>query len=96
MDGRPVQLRIAGQNVRVVSTATDEELQRLADTISAKLDELGPRGKSAGSQAMVLAAMALAHELQEERGRRESVERKTRDMLRRVLVRIDDALDVGE
>ena len=92
MDGRPVQLRVAGQSYRVVSSASEEELQRLADTVSAKVSEL-TRGKPASPQAVLLAAIALAHELEEERQRRVAVERKARDMLRRVLVRLDDALD---
>lgn len=92
MHARPVELRIAGQSYKVVSTADADELQRLADTVSAKLAEIAPRGKGA-PQAMVLAAMALAHELEEERARRLAFERRTRDILRRVLVRIDDALD---
>jgi len=37
--------------------------------------------------------MALAHEVEAERSKRESLERRTRDLLRRVLVRIDDALE---
>ena len=45
---------------------------------------------------MLLAAIALAHELEQERARRVAVERKARDMLRRVLVRIDDALDPSD
>ncbi len=93
MDARPVQLRIAGQSYKVVSSADEEELQRLADAVSAKVTELTPRGKAASPQSMLLAAIALAHELEEERARRAAVERRTRDMLRRVLVRIDDALD---
>jgi len=93
MDARPVQLRIAGQSYKVVSSADEEELQRLADTVSAKLAELTPRGKTASPQSMLLAAIALAHEVEEERSRRADVERRARDMLRRVLVRIDDALD---
>jgi hypothetical protein len=40
--------------------------------------------------------MALAHELETERGRRESLERRTRDLMRRVLVRIDDAMEPFE
>lgn len=92
MDGRPVSLRIAGQSYRVVSSASEEELQRLADTVTAKVEELTPHGKTAAPQAVVLAAMALAHELEEERARRLSVERRARDMLRRVLGHIDDAL----
>jgi cell division protein ZapA len=93
MDGRSVQLRIAGQSYKVVSSADEEDLQRLAEAVSAKVVELSPRGKTATPQAVLLAAMALAHELEQERTRRTALERRTRDMLRRVLVRIDDALD---
>ena len=93
MDGRPVSLRIAGQSYKVVSSASEEELQRLADTVSAKVAELTPQNKSAAPQAVILAAMALAHELEQERARRLHVERRAKDMLRRVLGHIDDALD---
>ncbi len=92
MDSRPVSLRVAGQSYRVVSSASEEELQRLADTVSAKVEELS-RGKVAAPQSMLLAAIALAHELEEERARRLSLERRARDMLRRVLGYIDEALD---
>jgi cell division protein ZapA len=91
-EGRPVSLRVAGQSYRVVSSATEEELQRLADTVNAKVEELTPEGKAASPQAVLLAAMALAHELEEERARRATIERRTREMLRRVLGRVDDAL----
>ena len=93
MDGRPVSLRVAGQSYKVVSSASEEELQRLADTVTAKVEELSPQGRSATPQAVLLAAMALAHELEEERARRMILERRARDMLRRVLGRIDEALD---
>jgi cell division protein ZapA len=93
MDGRPVSLRIAGQSYKVVSSAGEEDLQRLADTVTAKVEELTPRGKAITPQAIILAAIALAHELEEERARRLAVERRAKEMLRRVLGRIDDALD---
>jgi cell division protein ZapA len=96
MDGRTVQLRIAGQSYRVVSSASEEELQRLAETVSAKVHELTPPGKTPSSQAVLLAAIALAHELEEERSRRVAVERRAREMLRRLLGRIDDALGSSE
>jgi cell division protein ZapA len=96
MEARPVQLRIAGQSYRVVSSADEEELHRLAEAVSAKVVELTPRGKAASPQSMLLAAIALAHELEEERERRAEVERRTRDMLRRVLVRIDDAIETAD
>ena len=92
MDTRPVELKIGGQSYKVVSSADEGELQRLAGAVSAKVAELTPRGKSAPPQAVLLAAIALAHELEQERTRRTALERRARDMLRRVLVRIDDAL----
>jgi cell division protein ZapA len=91
MDRRTIELRIAGQNYRVVSTAPTEELQRLAEVVESKLAEIAPRGRNQ-PQALLLAAIALAHEVETERDRRESLERRTRDLMRRMLVRIDDAL----
>jgi cell division protein ZapA len=93
MDRRTVELRIAGQNYRVMSSAPEEDLTRLAEMIDAKLGELSPRGRPVPAQAMLLAAMALAHDVEAERSQREALERRTRDVLRRVLVRIDDALE---
>jgi cell division protein ZapA len=100
MDRRPVELRVAGQNFRVMSTAPEEDLLRLARMVDAKVTELGARARSQGSQAVLLAAIALAHEVEAERSRRESLERRARELLQRVLGRIDDALepleDAGE
>lgn len=90
---RTVEVRIAGQSYRVVSSAKQDDLNRLADMVSAKLAEVTPRGRPVPAQAMLLAAMALAHEVEAERDQRQSVERRTRDMLRRVLVRIDSAIE---
>ena len=95
MERRTVQLSIAGQSYRVISSASEADLQRLAQTITDRVSQVGaPRGASA--QGMVLAAMSLAHDLEVERSRREALERKTRDLLRRVLLRIDDALDAED
>jgi cell division protein ZapA len=96
MERRTAVVEIAGQSYKVVSTSPDAELQRLAATVNAKMSELTPRGRAVSPQTMLLAAMALAHELEEERARREALERRTRDLLRRMLVRIDDALDADE
>ena len=96
MDRRSVEVRIGGQSVRVVSSAPDEELQRLAGLVNAKLGEVSPPGRTPPPQALVLAAMALAHDLEEERLQRQGLEKRTRDLMRRVLVRIDDALEADE
>lgn len=95
MDRRTVQLRVAGQSYKVVSTAPENELERLAATVDAKVAEVTPRGRMATPQSMLLAAISLAHELEAERGRREALEVKTRDLMRRVLLRIDEALEDG-
>ena len=96
MDRRTVQLNVGGQSYKVVSSAPELELSRLAATVDAKVTEVTPKGRPTSPQSMLLAAISLAHELETERGRREALERKTRDLLRRVLLRIDDALDPGE
>ena len=96
MDRRTVELRIAGQNYRVVSSAPEEELQRLARIVAAKLAEVVPAGRALPPQAMLLAAMALAHEVETTRAECESLKRRTRDLLSGALVRIDDALEPFE
>jgi cell division protein ZapA len=91
MDRRTVELRIGDQKVRVVSSASEDELHRLAALVSRKLGEVTPRTQPA--QGLVLAAMALAHELDEERARRVALERSTAELLERLLGRIDRALE---
>ena len=95
MDRRTVELHVAGQSYKVVSSAPEEELTRLAAALDAKVTELAPRGRPS-AQAVLLAALAMAHDLEEEREKRGALERRTRDLLRRVLMRIDDALEPGD
>jgi cell division protein ZapA len=95
MDRRTVELRIAGQTVRVVSSADESELERLAMVVSSKLTEVAP-GRAPAPHAALLAALALAHEVDAERRRREAVEGRTRDLLARLLGRIDATLAAGE
>ena len=95
MERRTVELRIGGQKYRVVSSADDAELQRLAGMVSSKLSELSA-GMVVAPQAMLLAALALAHDAETERRRRESVEGRTRELLQRLLVRIDASLGFSE
>jgi cell division protein ZapA len=96
MERRTIELHIAGQKYRVVSSAGEAELQRLAGIVNAKLREVSPVTGSQPPQAMLLAAMALAHEAEMERCRRESVEGRTRDVLQRMLARVNEALEPGQ
>ena len=82
---------MAGQSVRVVSTAGDDELQGLARVVNRKLAELAPAAKSQ-PQSLLLVAMALAHDLEQERERRATLEERTRDLLRGLLERVDAAI----
>src|SRR6478752_3753707 len=95
MARRTVQLRVGGQTYRVVTSASDEELQRLAAVVDAKLATVVPPGRAVTPQAMLLAAMALAHDLEEERERSAGVSSRllgARGAFNRMLARVDAAL----
>lgn len=94
MERRAIQLRVAGQTYKVVSSAEEDELRHLAELVDERVGALVPKGRAVPANAILLAAIALAHDLEEERGRRTTLERRTRDVLRRVLMRIDHALEM--
>lgn len=93
MDRRPIHVNVAGQRYKVISSSPESDVARLAAAVDAKVSELTPPGRAPASHSIVLAAIALAHDLELERARRRQVEVKVRDLLRRILLRIDHALD---
>ncbi|MEZ4371601.1 MAG: cell division protein ZapA [Polyangiaceae bacterium] len=91
----PVELQVGGQKYRVLASAGDDTLLRLAALVDSKLREhAGPHLNS--PQGLLLAAMALAHDLEEERAKRQQVERRSREVLKSVLTRVDSALGTLE
>jgi cell division protein ZapA len=96
MAGRTVHLRVGGQTYRVTTSSSDEELQRLAAVVDQKLATVVPPGRTVTPQAMLLAAMALAYELEEERSRTATVAARARGAFGRMLQRVDAALDATE
>ncbi len=92
MNRSPVELSVGGQTYRVVASAEESELHRLADVVDSKLRELVAPGRHAAPQTILLAALALAHELEDERRRHLEVERRTREKLTSLLGRIDTVL----
>jgi cell division protein ZapA len=92
MAGRTVQVRVGGQTYRVVTSATDEELKHLASMVDDKLAAVVPPGRTVTPQAMLLAAMALAHDLEEERARSASVANRARVAYGRMIERVEEAL----
>ena len=92
MSRSPVELSVGGQTYRVVASAEESELHRLADVVDAKLRELVAPGRHVAPQTILLAALALAHELEDERRRHLEVEQRTREKLSALLGRIDTVL----
>ena len=96
MSGSPVDLRVGGQTYRVVASAEADELRRLAAIVDSRLRAHTPPGRQISPQSLLLAAMSLAHELEEERARRVRLEARSREMLSSVLSRIDAAIGASE
>lgn len=95
MGRAPVELRVGGQTYRVVASAPEDELMRLAAIVDGRLRDITGPNRAVAPQTLLLAAIALAHELEEERAKRVSVEQRSREMLRSVLERIDAALEAS-
>jgi cell division protein ZapA len=93
MERPPVELRVGGQTYRVVGTAAPTELQRLASIVDGKLREMHTT-TAFHPQSMLLVAMTLAHEAEQERARRKEAEQRSRDMLQSLLERVDRALEL--
>lgn len=89
----PVELRVGGQTYRVVATAEEADLHRLADVVDQRLRSLTAPGRSMSSQTLLLAALSLAHDLEDERNRRVRSEQRAREMLSGLVARIDAALE---
>jgi cell division protein ZapA len=89
----PVELRVGGQTYRVVATAEEADLHRLADVVDDRLRKLTAPGRSVSPQSLLLAALSLAHDLEDERNRRVRSEQRAREMLSSLVARIDAALE---
>ena len=96
MAGSPVELKVGGQTYRVVASAEESELKRLADLVDARLRNMTAPGRPISPQSMLLAAISLAHDLEEEKRKRAQIEARSKEMLRGVLARIDAAIEASD
>ncbi len=96
MAGSPVELKVGGQTYRVVASAEETELRRLADLVDARLRSMSAPGRPISAQALLLAAISLAHDLEEEKSKRQQLETRSKEMLKSVLARIDAAIEASE
>jgi cell division protein ZapA len=92
MSGTPVELRVGGQVYRVVASSSEDELKRLAEIVDARLRTLTGAGRQVSPHTLLLAALSLAHDLEEERARRTKLESRSREMLGSLITRIDAAI----
>src|SRR4051812_30021672 len=100
MDRVPVELRVGGHIYRVVGSGSADDLERLAKVVDGKLRELSV-STAFHPQSMLLVAMTLAHELEQERARSKELEQRvvegeqrSREMLHQLIDRVDAALDL--
>lgn len=91
--GTPIELRIGGLTYRVLASADAAELRRLAQVVDERLRSLTAPGKQISQQTLVLAAIALAHDLEQERALRQQVQLRSSEMLRTLLARVENAIE---
>ena len=96
MAGSPVELKVGGQTYRVVASAEETELKRLADLVDSRLRSMSPPGRPISSQSLLLTAISLAHDLEEEKRKRAQLEARSKEMLKSVLERIDAAIEASD
>lgn len=87
-----MDVRVGGQSYRLVTSSDPDALQRYAEQVDQRLRSITSSG-AVHPQGLVLVALALVHELEQERCRREQGEQRARQALHQLLERIDAALD---
>ena len=96
MANRSVELTVAGTSCRVVSTADEDELRDLAAMVEEKLGGLVKTGRPLTTQSALLAAVALAHDVQEQKSRADRIAARAKEALGGLLDRVDTALEKSE
>jgi cell division protein ZapA len=93
MRAAAVEVHVGGQLYRLVASSGEQTLQRYAGVVNDRLRELTGSDRTSHPQAMLLVAMALAHDLEQEREQRATERSNTAEMLRQLLGRVNEALD---
>lgn len=88
-----VEVNVGGQLYRLVASSGEQSVHRYAGLVNERLRELTGSERPAHPQAMLLVAMALAHDLEEERARSAALREQAEAMLRGLLERVNAALD---
>jgi len=91
-----VEVQVGGRTYRLLATEDAATLQRLAHLVDDRLRELAGSARPVAPQALLLAALSLAHDLEQEQTRRREQERRSRHLLSSVLQRIDAAVEEAD
>ncbi|MFO0665663.1 MAG: cell division protein ZapA [Polyangiaceae bacterium] len=89
----PVEIKLGGQVLRVVVGDDRHKIDTLVAGVEARLAKHRRGAAPIPQNAMALVALELENEVVELREKYEALERKTRDLLRRSMSRIDAALE---
>lgn len=92
MADEAVELNVAGQSCRVVTSANAQELQELALMVENKLKDVTGPGRPVTTQAMLLAAVALANDVREQQARADAIAARAKKALHSLLSRVEGAL----
>jgi cell division protein ZapA len=88
-----VEVNVGGQLYRLVASSGEQSIRRYADVVNERLLELTGSERPSHPQAILLVAMALAHDLEQERVRNAELRDQAQAMLRSLLDRVNAALD---
>ena len=91
-----LELSVAGTRVRVVSSASADELQPLVELVEAKLASVSRPGKAITKESMMLAAIALANEVVEARQMVDATKQQSKETLQALLGKLDHVLASSE
>lgn len=88
---RTAVFSVAGKAYRVITTASDDEIAVLSRLVDERLRGISG-GRPVTLETAVLVAMSFAHDAELNKVRAEQVEQDARNVMGRVLERIDSAL----
>ena len=88
-----VEVNVGGQLYRLVASSGEQTIRRYAGLVNERLRDVTGSEKPSHPQAMLLVALALAHDLEEEKARNVALREQAEGMLRGLLDRVNAALD---
>lgn len=96
MASRSVDLKVAGMTCRVMTSADEAELANLSAMVEERIAGILKPGRPVTKQAILLAAISLAHDVSEEREKSRAIAERARSTLSRLLEKVDGVLATSD